>query len=186
MVSNVLPYAPEMCEQTLYDRTLTDIAFLPSPWLPRLSLPKMELTGIAGETFLRLLNSSVNITFAGNNLGGANNVCTFVESGTMAIGWDGGVSPCPPLLHTHVGYLRGRRRVSYQHVLGNVQERDMLYIWNDPDYVQYRERVQGFAFAPCTSCGECDLAETNETDCFDSVAPACGGCLWAQGVIQCP
>ncbi len=186
MVTNVLPYSPQMCDEVLYERTLNDIAYLPSPWLPRLSMPKMELDEVSSEAFLRVLKSHLNITFAGNNLGGANDVCTFIESGAMAIGWDGNVSPCPPLVHTHVSYLRRRRRVSYRHVIGNVAERDLLDLWYDPDYVAYRERVQGFGFAPCTSCGGCELAESNETDCFDSPAPACGGCLWAQAVIQCP
>jgi hypothetical protein len=30
------------------------------------------------------------------------------------------------------------------------------------------------------------LAEANLEDCLGNTAPACGGCLWAQGVIQCP
>ncbi len=186
MVSNLLPYTPEMCDEILYERTLNDIAYLPSPWLPRLSMPKMQLDEVTSETFLRVLKSNLNITFAGNNLGGANDVCTFIEGGAMAIGWDGNVSPCPPLLHTHVSYLRRRRRVSVRHIVGNVAERGLLDLWNDPDYVAYRERVQGFGFAPCTTCGGCEVAETNETDCFDSSAPACGGCLWAQAIVQCP
>jgi len=65
-------------------------------------------------------------------------------------------------------------------------DRDLLELWLDPEYVAYRERVHQFAFAPCTKCGGCEISRSNETDCFDVVAPACGGCLWAQGVIQCP
>ncbi len=114
---------------------------------------------------LKAFQSGYNVTFAGNNLGSSNNVCTFIEGGALAIGWDGNVSPCPPLVHTHTGYLRGYERVSHQHIVGNVRERGLLDMWHDPEYVAYRERVQRFAFAPCT---------------------ACGGCLWAQGVTQCP
>lgn len=185
-VSNVLPYTPELCDEMLYERTLREITYLPSPWLPRLSLPKMELNDLTREAFVQALRSGCNVTFAGFNLGGANDVCTFIESGAMAIGWDGSAGPCPPLLHTHVSYLHHRQRVSRRHVLGNVGERGLLEIWNDPAYIAYRERVQSFAFAPCTPCGGCELSESNETDCFGSEFPACGGCLWAQGVIQCP
>jgi hypothetical protein len=32
----------------------------------------------------------------------------------------------------------------------------------------------------------CNLSETNEEACFGNPFPTCGGCLWAQGVIQCP
>lgn len=185
-VTNILPYSAEMCDEVLYERTLSDITYLPSPWLPRLSLPKMEINAVTREAFFRALRSGCNVTFAGDNLGGANDVCTFIESGSMTVGWDGSVSPCPPLLYTHVSYLHGRKRVSRRHVIGNVGERDLIDLWNDPDYVAYRERVQGFAFAVCTFCGGCDLSEANEADCLGNTFPACGGCLWAQGVIQCP
>jgi hypothetical protein len=30
------------------------------------------------------------------------------------------------------------------------------------------------------------MADENLEDCFGSPTPACGGCLWAQGFIQCP
>ena len=30
------------------------------------------------------------------------------------------------------------------------------------------------------------MASTNGEDCYGNALPACGGCLWAQGVIQCP
>lgn len=186
MVSNVLPYTPELCDEVLYNRTLRDIAYLPSAWLPRLSFPKMDLNDDTEEAFLRALRSGANVTFAGNNLGGANDVCTFIEHGSMTIGWDGSVSPCPPLLYDHVSYLHRRRRVSHRHIIGSLAERDLLDLWNDPGYVAYRQRVQNFAFAPCTACGGCDLSEANLEDCLGNEFPVCGGCLWAQAVIQCP
>ena len=121
-----------------------------------------------------------------DSLGLSNDVCTFIESGSMIVGWDGSVSPCAPLLHTHTGYLRGYERVSYRHLIGNVRERDLNDLWLDPAYVEYRERVHRFAFAPCSYCGGCEMSRDNLTDCFDNPMPACGGCLWAQGVIACP
>jgi MoaA/NifB/PqqE/SkfB family radical SAM enzyme len=186
MVSNVLPYTPEMDKETLYNRALTDIAYMPSPWLPHLSLPKMEMSEFTQEAFRGALRSGCNVTFAGNNLGGANDACAFVEGGSTSIGWDGSVSPCLSLLHNHVTYLNGRERRMRHHVMGNVTERRLLDVWNDPSYVAYRQRVQGFGFAPCTFCGGCELIEENEEDCLGNTFPACGGCLWAQGIIQCP
>ncbi len=185
-VSNLLPHTAETNEEILYDKTLRDIAYLPSPWLRWLKLPKMDINEFTREPLLKAFTSGYNVSYAGNNFGQRNDVCTFVEDGSLVVGWDGDVSPCPPLLHTHTGYLRGYERVSRKHVIGNVRERDLLSMWLDPEYVAYRERIHQFAFAPCTKCGGCDLSRTNETDCFDTVAPACGGCLWAQGVIQCP
>ncbi|WP_374686599.1 radical SAM protein [Promineifilum sp.] len=185
-VSNLLPHTAAMSEEVLYSRTLNSITFLPSPWLRRLTLPKMDLNELTMEPFRRALDSGYNVTFAGSNLGLSNDVCTFIESGSMIVGWDGSVSPCSPLLYTHTGYLRGYERKSHRHIIGRVQERDLLDLWLDPEYVDYRERVHRFAFAPCTPCGGCEMSRENLTDCFDNPAPACGGCLWAQGVIACP
>jgi MoaA/NifB/PqqE/SkfB family radical SAM enzyme len=185
-VSNLLPYSAEMKDEILYKRSLNSITYLPSPWLRHLDLPKMDFNELTAEPIIKALSSGYNVTLAGNNLGGANNVCTFIESGAMAIGWNGDLAPCPPLVHTHVGYLQGYERTSIKHILGNIREQSLLDVWNDPEYIAYRERVQQFAFAPCTSCGGCEIAWDNQTDCYSRPAPACGGCLWAQAVIQCP
>ncbi len=185
-VSNVLPHTREMQQEILYGKALNSITFVESPWLRRLILPKLDLNEDTREPFLQALQSGYNVTLAGQNLGGANDVCTFIESGSLAIGWDGRVSPCPPLLYNHVSYLREYQRQSSCHIIGNVGEHDLLDLWHDAAYTAYRERVQSFAFAPCTPCGGCELLEANETDCFDNPAPACGACLWAQGIVQCP
>ncbi len=186
MVSNLLPHTAEMANDILYEDTLNNIAYLPSPWLRRVSIPKMDFNELTGEPLLKAMSSGYNVTFAGSNLGSANDVCTFIESGSVAIGWDGRVAPCPPLLYNHTGYLRGYERASHAHILGNISEHDLLTLWLDPEYVAYRERVHRFAFAPCTTCGGCEDSRANDTDCFASPAPACGGCLWAQAIIQCP
>ena len=185
-VSNVLPYTEEMAQEILYEKTLTSITYLPSPWLRTLSLPKMDFNELTGEPLLKAFSSGYNVTFAGNNLGGANNVCTFIESGSLTVGWNGRLAPCTPLLYEHTGYLRGYERLSHPHFIGDIHQQTLLEMWQDPAYEEYRDRVQRFAFAPCTYCGGCDLSRDNDTDCFDNVAPACGGCLWAQAVIQCP
>jgi len=185
-VSNVLPHTAEMAQEILYEETLNSITYLPSPWLRTLNLPKIDFNELTAEPLLKAFSSGYNVTFAGNNLGGANDVCTFIESGSLAVGWNGRLAPCPPLLYEHTGYLRGYERVSYPHFIGDIQQQTLLEIWRSPDYEAYRDRVQRFAFAPCTYCGGCDLSRDNNTDCFDIEAPACGGCLWAQAVIQCP
>jgi len=186
-VSNVQPATPDMQDDRLYLRTMRDIAYLPSPMLPKLSLPKIDFNADTQAALTEAFNSGCNVTFAGNNWGGANDVCNFVESGTMSIAWTGDVSPCWPLMHTHVSYLHGKPRLSKKHIIGNVTQRSLSDLWLDPDYLAYRERLHNFAFAPCTFCGGCDLSQTNEEDCLgNTIFPVCGGCLWAQGIIQCP
>jgi MoaA/NifB/PqqE/SkfB family radical SAM enzyme len=186
MVTNLLAPSLEMYDEILYKRSLRDTTYIDSPWVRKLFLPKMDLDEITEAAWIAALRSGYNITLAGNNLGGANDVCNFIESGSLTIGWDGGVSPCPPLLYTHTSALHDYERVSHRHIIGNIQERDLLGIWHDPEYIAYRERVQRFAFAPSTFCGGCDLSRSNQSDCFGNPAPACGACLWAQGLVQCP
>jgi MoaA/NifB/PqqE/SkfB family radical SAM enzyme len=185
-VSNVLPYTADMQADRLYTRTLRSLAYLESIWLPQLNLPRLDLNSQTEAAFLQALQSGWTITFAGNSLAAADDVCSFIGRGTLSIAWDGGVSPCWPLMHNHTSYLHGKPRRTRRHVVGNVNERDLLDIWLDEAYVSYRQKVQNFSFAPCTTCGGCELSESNEDDCFGNGFPACGGCLWAQGVIQCP
>ncbi|MBE0669869.1 MAG: SPASM domain-containing protein [Anaerolineales bacterium] len=186
-VSNVQPATEDMQGDRLYNRTIRNIAYLPSPVLPKLSLPKMDFNEDTQAALTEAFNSGCNVSFAGNNWGGANDVCNFVESGTMSISWTGEVSPCWPLMHTHMSYLHGKPRLSKKHIIGNVHKQSLEEIWLDPEYLAYRERLHNFVFAPCTFCGGCDLSEANEEDCLgNDIAPVCGGCLWAQGIVQCP
>ena len=185
-VSNIAPYTQDMQDQRLYAQSIKNITYLDSPWVPHVSIPKMDLQGDTARVFLQMLNSGCNISFAGSNFGGANDVCNFIASGSMSIRWDGNASPCWPLMHSHTSYLHGKARHNRQHLIGNVHERSLAELWLNPEYVAYRERVQSFVFAPCTFCGGCDLSEANEDDCMGNTFPTCGGCLWAQGVIQCP
>jgi hypothetical protein len=67
-----------------------------------------------------------------------------------------------------------------------VTENSLADLWNTPEHIAFRERLQTFDFPPCVLCGGCELAEKNEEDCEGNVFPTCGGCLWSQGVIQCP
>jgi len=185
-VSNVLPTTAELQSEMLYAETVKSLAYMDSPWQRKLSLPRMDLRDGAREALFAALNAGYNVQFGGSSLAGATDVCSFIESGTLSVRWDGGISPCLPLLHTHTTYLHGKPRLNHSHILGNVNERDLLAVWADPEYVAYRERVQGFGFAPCTFCGGCEMSESNAEDCLGNTLPACGGCLWAQGVIQCP
>lgn len=186
-VSNLQPPTAELQKERLYVQATHNIAYLNADRLPRISLPKMDFNEDTRDALFAVFNSGLNVSYAGNNWGGANDVCNFVENGTMSIAWTGDVSPCWPLMHTHVSYLHNKPRLSRKHIVGNVREKSLQDIWLDPGYVAYRERLHNFVFAPCTFCGGCDLSEANEEDCLgNDIAPVCGGCLWAQGIIQCP
>ena len=184
MVTNLLPYAKEMCQETLYPHVFSNFVYLPSRH--RLELPKMDVSRITRESLYEVLRGGLSTSLAGGDLTEANDRCPFIEQGVTAIAWDGGLSPCLSLLHDHVSFLQKQERFSRRYVVGNVTEHDVRDLWNAPEYVAFRERVQSFEFSPCTSCGGCNLSETNEEDCFGNTFPTCGGCLWAQGLIRCP
>lgn len=181
LVTNVLAYAPELKEEILYTRALGDFA-----WGGALILPKMDLNEETREPFYWVMRSGKNVTFPGDQLRETKDYCPFIESGSTSISWQGEVSPCLPLLHSHKHFFDNGERYARKYVVGNLRQQDLKTLWNDPEYVALRERLKKFDFSPCTICGGCELWEKNEEDCFGNPFPACGGCLWAQGIIRCP
>jgi MoaA/NifB/PqqE/SkfB family radical SAM enzyme len=185
-VSNVVPHTLEMKELALYRRSFHEPDLPPSERTPIVELPRMELNPDTEAPLAQVLKGPFSVSVAGQRLVQGSCTCPFVERGSMAIRWDGAVSPCLPLLHAHTSYLQDRERAIEAFFVGSVKDRDLLGIWNDPAYIALRERLLDFDYAPCTICNSCEEAESNRSDCFGNGLPACGGCLWAQGFIRCP
>jgi len=182
LVTNVLPYTREMVDEALYYRALNKSDYR------HISLPRMDLDE---TTYVPIYQAFRNVHFLWASIDSENvrYRCPFIESGAGAISWDGNLSPCLPLLHTHVSYLdylQCGERFSRRWTIGNITEHTLSDLWNTPEHLAFRERVLSFDFSPCTTCGCCDLAAKNEEDCLGNEFPTCGGCLWTQGVIQCP
>ncbi len=186
MVTNVFPYTEEMCKEMLYTRTVDGVDSTPSPWAPRIDLPRIDFNPESQDAIVHSLRYRNNVSLNGVTLGQDQGRCPFIERGSVALRWDGAVSPCLPLMHQYITYLNGQHRTVRPHVIGNLGDRDLSSIWETPDYVAFRKRVSEFDFSPCTWCGGCSWSQANEEDCFANTFPTCGGCLWAQGVIQCP
>jgi MoaA/NifB/PqqE/SkfB family radical SAM enzyme len=186
LVTNVLPYTAEMCDEMLYSRVSNDGIYMSPLWGISLEIPKIDINAMTREVLYQIMLSGHPLSFAGADFGEGNDRCPFIEKGAVAIRWDGDVSPCLPLLHDHMTFLNGYERSLRRFVIGNVLRQDLYDLWNLPEYLSFRERVQKFDFSPCTWCGGCDLFEKNEEDCFGNPFPTCGGCLWAQGIIRCP
>jgi MoaA/NifB/PqqE/SkfB family radical SAM enzyme len=186
MVTNVFPYTEEMCKEMLYTRSVDGVDSTPSPWAPRIDLPRIDLNEASQEAIVKTIGNRHNVRLNGVTLGQERGRCPFIERGSLSIGWDGAVSPCLALMHNYLTYLNGVRRTVRRYTLGNLNESDLESIWGQREYVAFRKRVAAFDFSPCTWCGGCSWSEANEEDCFANTFPTCGGCLWAQGVIQCP
>jgi MoaA/NifB/PqqE/SkfB family radical SAM enzyme len=181
MVSNVLPYNEDMLKETLYSKTISDT----TP-LTHLELPRMDVNDVTGKALSDAVKAGYSLSVGGASSWEANNRCPFIHAGATAISWNGNVSPCVPLLHSHTRFVNDRSHTCRSHVVGNISEQSLLDLWMEPEYVQFRERVQQFEFSPCTICGGCDFSEDNETDCLGNPFPTCGTCPWAQGIVQCP
>ena len=184
IVSNVLAYTPELMAETLYDRDVTSFGGPATVASPAWRLPRFDWDEAVGASLGRALRGAGNISLADHDLGVANNRCPFVTADACAAAWHGGISPCPPLLHTYTCFVRGREKIMSGWHVGSLSDEPLAAIWAGTPYVAFRERVRRFEFPPCTDCG-CELAEGNLEDCFGNPHPVCGDCLWARGIVRC-
>lgn len=186
LVSHVLPYSEAMEKEMLCLQTLTLDTFTFAAGKTEVSLPRMDVNNTTKETLFSLFQGFENLTFMGNRIAVDARRCRFVHERTSFVRWDGHVSPCMGLLHSHKTYLYGLERRVRAHTFGEVRTGDLFDIWNSKTYADFRDKVKAFDYSPCHVCGGCSLLEKNEEDCYGNTFPACGGCLWAQGIIQCP
>jgi MoaA/NifB/PqqE/SkfB family radical SAM enzyme len=185
-VTNLVPHTPEMEQEILYQQALTACAFRGSPWIVDMSLPKLDLNAKTLLPLQQVYASSMSLSLLGISLSDRNDYCRFTQEGYAAIRRDGQVSPCLSLLHDHPEYVHGRRKDVTHYSLGDIGQDSLFTIWESPEYVEFRTRLRDFPYSPCTTCGGCERFPRNYGDCCENQFPTCGGCLWAQGFIDCP
>jgi MoaA/NifB/PqqE/SkfB family radical SAM enzyme len=183
-ITNVLAHDKQLLDENLYMRSMDLIAV--QDILPLVHMPRMDVTSQTSQAIAALLRRINRLEFFGSELNQDIDQCPFIERGSLAIRWDGKVSPCLPLLYTHRYYLDQRERLSKEYFVGDIHKTNLYQIWNDENYRELRKRLQDFDFSPCVFCNSCEMASENMEDCFGNVQPACGGCLWARGLIRCP
>ena len=187
LVTNLLPYTPDLVDDILYRRWLTTRRNRTrSHWYPAVDLPRVDMEEPALPIIRQLATTGTRLLIDGAVVAGGGMSCRFINEGRLAVTVDGGVSPCLPLLHDHRYFFREESRRVFAHRVGNVNRQTLSGIWDDAEYRAFRDRVRRFEFSPCIDCGGCDLREDNRQDCFESGKPTCGECLWAAGVIRCP
>ncbi len=183
-ISNVLAHNPELLRENLYMRSLDLVAG--QEIRPIVHMPLMDVQPETMQALMSILKELYQLEFTGSRLNRNTDQCPFVERGSLAIRWDGKISPCLPLLYTHRHFLDERERTSKEYFVGDIHENDLSQIWNNSVYNDLRKRLQDFDFSPCAFCNSCEMANENLEDCFGNVHPTCGGCLWARGLIRCP
>ena len=187
VLTNVLPYTEELKDEILYWLSAgRSIPAIRSKWWPEISLPVMDIRRDTFGPLLELLAHSAVPDSPQIRFDATAGYCRFVNEGSAVVAWDGEVSPCVALMHSYPCYVIGRKKQIRRYSLGNVVKEDVANIWGRYEFVRFRDLVQRFDFPPCTGCGGCNLADSNEEDCFGNSFPVCGDCLWAKGVIQCP
>ncbi len=185
-ISNLLPYTEAMVQKMVCNLALRLETFAKASGRTEISLPRLDFNDRTKEAIFSLLRTFDNLSLMGNPIGAPTESCRFVRDRCTFVRWDGKVSPCMGLLHTHKTYLNGMERTISAYSLGDVGAGRLHAIWNSDEYSRFREKVRDFPFSPCHLCGGCSLLEKNEEDCGGNTFPTCGGCLWAQGIIQCP
>ncbi len=185
-ISNVLAHTRDLRLESLYENAQYETEAQKTSLLPVINLPRADFPAEVQNALAQALHDGVRMEIAGLNALRTGNRCPFIEKGSLSVRWDGKVSPCLPLLHTQDSFLDDHVRRSVAYFCGDLAVQSLPDIWRDPAYLDLRQRLQRFDFSPCVICNSCEMADQNLEDCFGNVQPACGGCLWAQGLIQCP
>ena len=185
-ISNVLPHTPQLRDEMLYLHSFYESDLNASEWSPLIALPRLDINSITGDILIQSLKNRHSLSIARQEVNAGANTCPLTEKGSLSVRWDGAVSPCLALLHSNESYLDNHVRKSLAFSVGSLQDQSLEDIWNNASYRALREQLLRFDFSPCISCNSCEMADANLEDCFGNVLPTCGGCLWAQGFIQCP
>ena len=177
LVTNVLPYTEEMCDEILYANLWDSFGN------PSLTLPRMDPNTISLDKLYREVNT---VNWLESHIANAINRCPFIDKGCGAISWNGNFSPCLALLHTNTSYVIGQMHTTKRWEIGSIQKQGLKDLWYNSEHLAFREKVKKFEFPSCATCRTCGFFDNNEEDCWGNVFPVCGGCLWAQGLIRCP
>lgn len=188
-VSNVIPYHVDMVDQMLCTTNISMGRMDEEAVAVPISIPIMDINETTRQPLHDLFHSHSEVSVMRNRVGAQRDNCRFIQECCTFIRWDGLVSPCMGLLHSHKTYfpVNYTERIVNAYSVGSVLDQKLVTIWNSPEYTEFRERVDQFNFSWCFQCVACVFAQNNEIDCSGSEYPyCCGGCLWGQSVIQCP
>jgi MoaA/NifB/PqqE/SkfB family radical SAM enzyme len=156
--------------------------------LPTVRLPFFDMNIPEAADGIRSLmrKQNFNLYFNDQPVLRKTGYCKFVREGMTFVRADGKVCPCMALLHNGYTYMHNIRRKITHCSFGNIREQSLADVWNSREYKAFRRKFDEFDFASCLYCGHCELFEENQEDCIGNTHPACGGCLWAEGVLSCP
>ena len=156
--------------------------------LPTVRLPYFDMNIPEAADGIRSLmrKQNFNLYFNDQPVIRKTGYCKFVREGMTFVRADGKVCPCMALLHNGYTWMHNIERKITHCSFGKIQDQPLADIWNSGAYKTFRRKFDEFEFASCLYCGHCELFSENQEDCIGNTHPACGGCLWAEGVLSCP
>ena len=188
-ISNISPTDRESQREMLYTG-LVNMYTGPGKTsvLPTVELPYFDMNVPEAAEGIRAMFAKQNfhLFFNGQSVLRRAGYCKFVREGMTFVRADGKVSPCMALLHNGYTWLHDIRRKITHCAFGSIKDQPLSEIWNSDEYRAFRRKFDDFDFASCLYCGHCELFSENQEDCIGNTHPACGGCLWAEGVLSCP
>lgn len=133
------------------------------------------------------LDSNVAIEFPSFGMQ-AERRCPFVTRYAAYVRRDGGVAPCIYYAHRWRTGFMGIDREIRPVVFGNLLEKNLISIWRDPEYAEFRFRAAFFAMPSCLDCPlapYCLYTLSNEVDCWGNT-PTCAHCPYSHDMARCP
>ena len=114
--------------------------------------------------------------------------CPFIRDAAVYIRADGNVAPCIYYAHEWKPILYGIQRHIYPIIFGNILYEDILDIWRERRYVDFRFNSTFFDMPSCYDCPlqkYCLLTMSNESDCWGN-SPTCAHCPYSRDFVRCP
>ena len=186
-LTNLLPYTEDMSDEILYSFSISrSKPEIRTEHRPEIYLPPTDLREDIIRDLAAVGGKSSSISTTQVPFNPHRGYCKFVEDGSIAVNWQGELSPCIALMHSYDLFVRDRKKHINKYSLGKISEDELSEIWNKKDFKDFRKKVKEFPFSDCTQCSGCEMSKENEEDCHGNEFPVCGDCLWARGVIQCP
>jgi radical SAM protein with 4Fe4S-binding SPASM domain len=170
LTSNLIPTSEKMSEEKLYGRVEVD-----------------HISDIMREAWILATSSNMKL-LAPSFYYRSDRWCPFVEGDSLAITYEGDVSPCLFALHDYRAWIEGKEVQVKQISFGNLRERSLREIWFSEDYVTFRSFVKLSNYPSCHDCPAwegCQISESNEYDCWGN-SPSCSFCPYYRGVVRCP
>jgi tungsten cofactor oxidoreducase radical SAM maturase len=113
--------------------------------------------------------------------------CAFVNNDATYITSRGEVVPCYRLSHEGSEVVFGRQKTLKQYSFGNLNEKSLKEIWEDKEYVKFRNKIYNNHYPSCPDCDlvdGCSLIHDVDFDCHGE-SPNCADCLWARKFVFC-